>query len=51
MDVKVFGLIGRGYLKLVGWRVVEESGILGVVVKCVDIWRNISGESGFLDYF
>ncbi len=23
---------------------VEESGIPGVVVKCVDIWRNTSGE-------
>ncbi len=27
---------------------VEESGILGVVVKYVDIERNTSGEGGFL---
>jgi hypothetical protein len=24
---------------------------LGVAVKCVDIWRNTSGEGGFLDDF
>ena len=28
---------------------VEESGIPGVAVKCVDIGRNTSGEGGFLD--
>ncbi len=27
---------------------IEESGIPGVAVKCVDIGRNISGEGGFL---
>ncbi len=27
---------------------VEDSGIPGVAVKCVDIWRNISGEGGYL---
>ena len=27
----------------------EGSGIPGVVVKYVDIWRNIGGEGGFLD--
>ena len=27
---------------------VEESGIPGVVVECVDIGRNTSGESGTL---
>ncbi len=26
----------------------EESGIQGVAVKCLDILRNTSGESGFL---
>ncbi len=26
---------------------MEESGIPGVAVKCVDIWRNTSGEGGF----
>ena len=30
---------------------VEEDGIPGVVVKCVDIWRNTSGESDLLDHF
>ncbi len=26
----------------------EESGILGVAVECVDIWKNTSGEGGSL---
>ncbi len=30
---------------------VEESGILGVVVKYVDIEKNIGGEGGFLDQY
>ncbi len=30
---------------------LEESGIPGVAVKCVDIWRNISGEGGFLEQY
>ncbi len=25
----------------------EEGGIPGVAVKCVDIWRNISGDAAF----
>ncbi len=29
---------------------VEEGEIPGVVVKCVEIWRNTSGESGLLDH-
>ncbi len=29
---------------------VEVSGIPGVVVKCVDIWRNTSGEGGLLGH-
>ncbi len=33
---------------LLGLSAVEGSGIPGVVVKCVDIGRNTSGESGFL---
>ncbi len=28
---------------------VEGGGIPGVAVKCVDIWRNTSGEGGPLD--
>ena len=31
-----------------GLRIAEEGGIPGVVVKCVDIGRNTSGESGLL---
>ena len=29
----------------------EESGILGVAVKCVDIKRNTGGEGGSLDRY
>ena len=29
----------------------EDSGIPGVVVKYVDIWRNTSGEGDFLDQY
>jgi hypothetical protein len=29
---------------LVGWSMGEDGGIPGVAVKCVEIWRNISGE-------
>jgi hypothetical protein len=35
--------------KLPRWSLGEESGILGVEVKFVDIERNIGGEGGFLD--
>ena len=31
------------------WSAVEEGGIPGVAVKCVEIGRNISGEGGPLD--
>ena len=51
LGVKFFGLIRRGCLILLDLRVVEEDGIFGVVVKCVDIGRNISGESDLLDHF
>ncbi len=33
---------------LVGLSAIEEGGIPGVVVKCVDIGRNTSGEGGLL---
>jgi hypothetical protein len=49
LDVKAPGLTGRGRSKLLDLSMVEENGIPGVVVKCVDIRRNTSGESGFLD--
>ncbi len=48
-DVKVLGLIWELHLILLDWSMVEGSGIPGVVVKCVDIRRNISGEGDFLD--
>ncbi len=35
-------------MKLTGLRMGEECGIPGVVVKCVDIGRNTSGEGGTL---
>ena len=41
LDVKFFGLIGSGCLILWGLRAEEGGGIVGVVVKCVDISRNI----------
>ena len=51
MDVKVYGLIVEGYLKLFGLSLGEGSGIFGVEVKFVDIGRNISGEGGYLDRY
>ncbi len=33
---------------LLGLNVEEDSGIPGVVVKYVDIWRNTGGEGGYL---
>jgi hypothetical protein len=50
LGVKAPGSTGRGRSKLADWRVVEEGGIPGVVVKCVDIRRNTSGESGLLGH-
>ncbi len=38
----------RLHWKLVDLRSVEEGGMPGVAVKCVDIWRNSGGESGSL---
>ncbi len=37
-------------LKLLSLRIVEEDGIPGGAVKCVDIGRNTRGEGGSLDY-
>ena len=48
LGVKFFGLIGRRRLRLFGLRLREGCRIFGVVVECVDIGRNISGESGIL---
>ena len=46
--VKSSDLIGKLPKKLLGLNREEESGILGVRVKSVDIERNTSGESDFL---
>ncbi len=46
--VQAPGLTWRGLRILLGLRTVEEHGIPGVVVKCVDIRRNTGGESGAL---
>ena len=48
-DVKSPGSTGRGRAIRAGSRQVGGSGIPGVVVECVDIGRNTSGEGGFLD--
>ncbi len=50
LDVKAPGLTRRGRSILPNLRVSEEGGIPGVVVKCVDIGRNTSGEGGLLGY-
>ena len=42
------GSTGSGPGKLLGVRIAAEGGIPGVEVKCVDIGRNTSGESGVL---
>ena len=38
------------FLKLLSLRIVEEDGIPGGAVKCVDIGRNTRGEGDFLEY-
>ena len=43
-DVKAHGLTVEGHWKLVDLSAEEGSGIPCVAVKCVDIWRNTSGE-------
>ena len=47
-DVKAPGSTGEGHWKLGDLSAEEESGIPCVAVKCVDIWRNTSGEGGSL---
>ncbi len=46
--VKFIGSTDNLPLKLADLSIGEESGILGVAVKCVDIKRNTRGEGGFL---
>ena len=47
-DVKAPGSTGEGHWKLVILNAGEGSGIPSVAVKCVEIWRNTSGEGGYL---
>ncbi len=46
--MKCIGLIGNLLLILLFLSIGEEDGIPGVVVECVDIWKNISCEGGHL---
>ena len=46
--MKAPGLTGEGHWKLEDWSAEEESGIPRVAVKCVDMWRNTSGEGDSL---
>ncbi len=46
--MKAPGSTGEGHWKLGDLSAEEESGIPCVAVKCVDIWRNTSGEGGSL---
>ena len=50
-DVKSHSSTVELHSKLQGWSTGEESGILGVAVKCVDIERNTGGEGGLLDCY
>ena len=47
--MKAPGLTWDVHLKLLDSSTVEGGRIPGVAVKCVDIWRNTSGEGGLLD--
>ncbi len=48
-DVKSHCLTVELHSKLRGSSTGEESGILGVAVKCVDIKKNTGGEGGSLE--
>ena len=43
-DVKAPGSTGEGHWKLGNLSAEEESGIPRVAVKCVEMWRDTSGE-------
>ena len=47
--MKSRGLTAELSLRLLGLRIVEENGIPGGAVKCVDIGRNTRGEGGSLN--
>ena len=48
--MKAPGSTREGHSILLDSKAGEGSGIPGVVVKCVDIRRNISSEGGFLGH-
>ncbi len=48
--MKSRGLPSELFLKLLSLRIVEDNGIPGGAVKCVDIGRNTRGEGDYLDY-
>ncbi len=47
-DVKTSGSTTSLHSILLVLSIGEESGIPGVAVECVDIWKNTSSEGGFL---
>ncbi len=47
--MKFHSLTVEGHSKLLGSRAGEETGIVGVAVKCVEIDKNTGGEGGSLD--
>ncbi len=48
--MKAPGSTGEGHWKLGGLSIGEKSGIPRVAVKCVEMWRNTSGEGDSLAY-
>ena len=48
-DVKSHSLTVIGHSKLLDSRTGEETGIVGVAVKCVEIDKNTGGEGESLD--
>ena len=51
LNVKAQNSTMEMHSKLPGSSTGEESGILGVAVKCVDIKKNTGGEGGSLDRY
>ena len=49
--MKALGLTWELRLILLNLSTVEEGGISGVAVKCVEIGRNASGEDDYLDQY
>ena len=49
--VKFIGSTYELLHRLLGWRALEDAGILGGAVKCVDIEKNTKGEGRHLERF